>query len=57
MYLPLWIIIGKSMLPPPKWIVGEVSGGGAWGGTSRGGYVLAVVVGCCVGLHWNISEA
>ena len=53
MYLPLWIIIGKSMLPPPKWIVGEVSGGGEWeggGGTSRGVmcwlWLLAVVLAC-----------
>ena len=27
------------------------------GGTSKGGYGLAVVVGCCVGLHWNIGDA
>ena len=30
-------------------------GEGEYGGTSRG-YMLAVVVGCCVGLHWNIGE-
>ena len=60
MYLPLWIIIGKSMLPPPKWIVGRVGGGHVWGvpvrGVPVGGYVLAVVVGCCVGLCWNFGE-
>ena len=25
-------------------------------GVPVGGYVLAVVVGCCVGLHWNVGE-
>ena len=55
MYLPLWIIIGKSMMPPPKWIAGK-GDGGCEGGTSRGCYVLAVDVGCGVGLGWNIGE-
>ena len=45
-------IIRKSV-PPPKWIAGGGKGGG---GTSRGeGYVL--VVGCGVGLCWNVGEA
>ena len=47
--------IRKSMMPPPKWTVGKV-GEGKYGGTSGRGYVLAVVVGCCVGLHWKIGE-
>ena len=46
----------KYVAPQPKWIAGEVSGGAAWGVTV-GGYVLDVVVGCCVGLHWNVGEA
>ena len=44
------------MCPPLEWIVGggELGGGyGRWG-TSMRGYVL--VVGCGVGLCWNVGE-
>ena len=34
MYLPLGIIIGKSVAPLPKWVAGEV-GGSRVGVTSR----------------------
>ena len=51
MYLPIGIIIGKSMLPLPKLLVGEVNGSGRRGeGTSRGVmgwlWLLAVVLVC-----------
>ena len=56
MYLPIGIIIGKSVALLPKWVVEEVSGSG--GGLPVGeGYGVNVVVGCCVGLHWNIGDA
>ena len=52
MYLPLWIIIGKSMFPPPKWIVGRVIGGGEWGDPVGG-----LCVGCsCWLLCWFALE-
>ena len=43
MYLPLWIITGKVCCPPPKWIAGEVIGGGA---CRRGVPVGGLCVGC-----------
>ena len=27
------------------------------GGVPVGGYGVDVVVGCCVGLHWNVGDA
>ena len=46
----------KNVTPPLEWI----AGGGNWegdmeGGNQWGGYVL--VVGCGVGLCWNVGEA
>ena len=53
MYLPLGIILGKS-IAPPKWVV---EGERKIGGVPVGGYGVDVVVGCCVGLHWNVGDA
>ena len=46
----------KFLPPPPIW-TGRVSIGGKGGVIPVGGYMLAVDVGCGVGLCWNMGEA
>ena len=51
MYLPIGIIIGKSVAPLPKWIAGEVSGSGRRGRVPVGRvmgwlWLLAIVLVC-----------
>ena len=60
MYLPLWIIKGKIFLLPPclnGWQEGweeRCKGEPVWGRVPVGGYVLAVVVGCCFSFYYPL---